>query len=193
MILIGLLGKLKSSFGNSSIDSKIDTAFAHNPANLNVPKSSVSERVLEGHKKFGDQFQDTPASPPASYERQFGQASESNYGRFAEPDTPTNPNPIDFNDNLDMAEPPQTPPPLQIRRDAPEFQQKSPSPVASSLQAVKKPLEFPSANTNIPETVRDYSKSAPSIEQRMIDEMEDIKAQNNEILRRLQRLEARMR
>lgn len=188
MILIGLLGKLKSSFGSSSIDTKIDTAFARNPAQLNVPKSSVSERVLEGHKKFGDQF----SAQPSSYESHFQQET-NDYGRFAEPDEQFAADPLNLNDNPDRRPPPQTPPPLQIRRDAPELQQKPASGIASSLQAAKKPLEFPSANTNIPEAVRDYPSGASAMDQRMIDEIEDIKAQNNEILRRLQRLEARVR
>ncbi|VVB60163.1 Uncharacterised protein [uncultured archaeon] len=159
--------------------------------------SSVSERVLAGHRKFGEQFQSRPAS------------SESDYGRFSDSDSEFGANPLDLNADTDTREPPRAPEPLQmrsdssinqardgvtVRRDAFEPKTRE-QPRNFGQETVNKPVGFPDANTNIPEKT-DYTPGKPvsgSLEQRLIDELEDVRAQNNEILRRIQRLETKIR
>ncbi len=203
--IIGILGKLKSSFGGGKgdIDSKIDSAFS-NPGSSpklvqQASPSSVSERVLAGHRKFGEQFQSRPAP------------SESDYGRFSDPESEFGSNPLDLNADIDAREPPRAPEPLQVRsdiagnrairdgetvrRDAFEPKRED-TPERYGLEIPRaRPTLFPGQNTNIPEKT-DYTPEkavSGSLEQRLIDELEDIRAQNNEILRRIQRLEAKIR
>lgn len=147
---------------------------------------------------------------PAPSAAQFGQTE--NFGRFGDPDEEFNANSLDFNDNPDTLDPPKPPPPLQIRRDMVEQQglgsanltpsvQSSPysSPQASSIQNMNKPVGFPDSGSNIPErpinSALNQGKESESAynEKRLFDEIEDIKAQNNEILRRIQRMEAKLR
>lgn len=62
---------------------------------------------------------------------------------------------------------------------------------------MNKPVGFPDSNSNIPERAIDSSpnqgRELTYTEKRLFDEIEDVKAQNNEILRRIQRLESRLR
>ena len=162
--------------------------------------------MLVGHERFGQQFgQNTPFRASVEPSNQdFGVSSGEDLGRFGDPDAGFGANPIDSNEDLNRQEPPKMPPPLQINREAPEMQQfqdetVSPtSPNKYGVQSARRQFEFPNPGTNAPAKVTDYPSSSGKtasgpIEQRLIDEIEDIKAQNNEILRRLQRLEAKMR
>lgn len=209
---IGILSKLKFSFGGSGgqndIDSKIDTAFSRSspftkPAQPSAPRSSVSERVLAGQDKFGSQFnQRPPVQAPAPSSSAFGQRED--FGRFGDPDEDFKANPLDFNDDLDRMEPPKSPPPLQIRRDVPgqqgsglNTQSFTSSPQASSLQDMNRPVGFPDSGSNIPErsidSAANQGRELTYNEKRIFDEIEDIRAQNNEILRRIQRMESKLR
>lgn len=212
MIFIGILSKLKSSFGGSGgqndIDSKIDSAFLRSspfakPAQTSAARSSVSERVLAGQDKFSSQFNQKPAFQTAApSSSQFGQSDD--VGRFGDPDNEFKANPLDFNDDLDRVEPPKPPPPLQIRRDVPGQQgsaQASPpssfSFPAGSLDAENRPAGFPDSNSSTSERLNDSVSGQGNkysyVEKRLFDEIEDIRAQNNEILRRIQRMESKIR
>jgi|GEM_PF-2037744 len=212
---IGILSKLKSSFGGSGsrddIDSKIDTAFSRssspfaNSSQTSAARSSVSERVLAGQDKFGSQFNQRPASQvSAPSSSAFGRNDD--FGRFGDPDSEFKGNPLDFNDDLDRMEPPKPPPPLQIRRDMPGQQGSglnnpmppyNSSPQVSSLQDMNKNVGFPDSGSNIPERSVDsptsQGRELTYTEKRLFDEIEDIRAQNNEILRRIQRMESKLR
>lgn len=212
MIFIGILSKLKSSFGGSGgqnlndIDSKIDTAFLRSspfekPAQTSAARSSISERVLAGQDKFSSQFNQKPAFQTSAPSSQFGQSDD--FGRFGDPDNEFKANPLDFNDDLDRAESPKPPEPLQIRRDVPGQQgseQASPSSSFSSPAgglAVNRPVGFPDSNSSTPERLTDSVSGQGNkysyVEKRLFDEIEDIRAQNNEILRRIQRMESKIR
>ncbi|MBU4299640.1 MAG: hypothetical protein ABIF85_01845 [Nanoarchaeota archaeon] len=160
----------------------------------------MSERVLAGQEKFGNQFnQRHVTQAPAPSTAQFGRTDE--FGRFGDPDTEFNANPLDFNDDLDRMEPPRPPPPLQVRQDAFGQQETSsnmpPPSQASSFQNMNTPVGFPDLNSNIPERAVDSainsSRELTYTEKRLFDEIEDIRAQNNEILRRIQRMESKLR
>lgn len=213
--IIGILGKLKSTLGgirgSGDIDSKIDSAFSRSSPFARSPqegasKSSMSERVLAGHEKFNDQFSQRNSAAQSAPSGQFGRTEE--FGRFGDPDAEFRSNPLEFNDDLDRMEAPKSPPPLQIRRNAPESQgiasslQQQPanrwSPQSqANIEAVNRPVGFPDSNSNIPERQTEsfsgQSRELTYTEKRLFDEIEDIKAQNNEILRRLQRIEAKIR
>ncbi len=207
---------MKSTFGgiggSGDIDSKIDSAFSRSSPfakshQEGASKSSISERVLAGHEKFGDQFSQRSAPHiQSSSSSQFGRNEE--FGRFGDPDAEFKSNPLEFNDDLDRMEPPKAPPPLQIRRDVPEQQRiaqgTSPPPTTQNkwgpqtgLETVNRPVGFPDSNSSIPERPTEsfsgQSRELTYTEKRLFDEIEDIKAQNNEILRRMQRIEAKIR
>ena len=140
---------------------------------------------------------------------------KEDFGRFGDSEEELTANPLDFNDDLGRAELPKTPPPLQIRRDmvgqqgigqntpisnspyASAQSQAYSSPQASSLQNIGKSVGFPESNSNISDRVADavpnQGRDSTYTEKRLFDEIEDIRAQNNEILRRIQRLESKIR
>lgn len=203
---------MKSTFGgiggSGDIDSKIDSAFSRSSPfakshQEGASKSSISERVLAGHEKFGNQFSQRSAPQIQSSSSQSGRSEE--FGRFGDPDAEFKSNPLEFNDDLDRMEPPKPPPPLQIRRDVsgqqgigsnnpPSF---TSSPQASSLQDMNKPVGFPDSSSNVPEqsidSATNQGRELTYTEKRIFDEIEDIRAQNNEILRRIQRMESKLR
>lgn len=180
------MSKLKSVFNKGpSVDEEIDSAFS---AKRGSAQQSFSERVLQSQQKFSNQFQGSsrPAEPiPASA------AKSTDFGRFDPdfaPDTHLDPT-FDETKNIE-----------DFRRA------EAPSAGRGNLQPEQRG-DLRELATATPR--RDYGQteqSAALTQQRrgaatmaggdagrVIEELEDIKAQNSEILRRIQRIEEKLR
>jgi len=173
------MSKLKSVFARGEgIDEKIDSAFS--PSGSSPAKTSFSERVLDSQQKFGNQF--NGASAP----KKFGESSPSqsafsgsrsndDFGRF-DPDFVSDKHLDDFDETKNIE----------------NFKRAEPTPMPSKLAA--KPVareEFHELATATPR--RNVAPSGPGDLTRVIEELEDVRAQNGEILRRIQRIEEKLR
>lgn len=188
---MGILEKLKSKIGGGSdIDSKIDSAFSKPRDFQNSgfgqsagagSASSVSERVLEGQRKFGEQFRARANPEPAT---QFSSNSPADFGRFSEDGINQNISPASQIDDDERilenlgAQKSQ----FLKHNDARGFSERRDM---HDSPALTKQAEYR------PATYIGGSNSGNN--GRIFEELEDLRVQNEEILRRLKRIEEKLR
>lgn len=167
------MSKLKGAFNRGGgIDSEIDKAFS---SQAPASKPTVSERVLESQQKFNTQFQNRGKPVEILPKNDTG----ADFGRFDENFVPdTHLDNFDETKNIEdfsRLKPPQAPPPL--RRDV----------VEQEFGDDRRELATATPRRN-PPAANSSGDSA-----RIIEELEDLRAQNSEILRRMQRIEEKLR
>jgi len=174
---IELMSKLKSAFNRGGgIDEKIDSAFSSS-SQAAAAKQSFSERVLDSHQKFGSQFQ-TAQNNPAP--KKFGESSprstvNEDLGRF-DPEFVPERHLDDFDETKNIE---------NFKRT--ELPPASPRDVARPV--IRDDLhELATATPR-----RNVGLSGSGELSRVIEELEDIRAQNGEILRKIQRIEEKLR